>query len=89
MVEHLDEEPQPCVDYRQLSRITRHQSYPLPNMERTVERLSEAQNVYFLNLFAATGRVHASYEHGFHLSFRNVKNFALGSRPSRFVFLSI
>ena len=42
-----------CVDYRQLNNITRKDSYPLPNIDETLDSLSGAQ--YFCALDLASG----------------------------------
>ncbi|GBM73752.1 Transposon Ty3-I Gag-Pol polyprotein [Araneus ventricosus] len=44
------EEPRPCVDYRNLNRITKTKFYPLPNIEERIETVSSAKYITVLDL---------------------------------------
>ncbi|GFX48688.1 retrovirus-related Pol polyprotein from transposon 297 [Trichonephila clavipes] len=50
LVESLNKDPRPCVDYRQLNEITRAEFFPLPNMEKIVEKVSAAPYVTVMDL---------------------------------------
>ena len=42
LVEVPGKDPRPCVDYRKLNAITRLESFPIPNIEETVEQVCAA-----------------------------------------------
>ncbi|XP_077559123.1 uncharacterized protein LOC144174347 [Haemaphysalis longicornis] len=42
LVEVPGKDPRPCVDYRKLNLITRDQTYPIPNIEERIEKVSSA-----------------------------------------------
>lgn len=50
LVEVPGKDPRPCVDYRKLNAITRDQTYPIPNIEERVERVSKAKFISTLDL---------------------------------------
>lgn len=50
LVEVPGKDPRPCVDYRKLNAITRDQTYPIPNIEERVEKVSRAKFISTLDL---------------------------------------
>lgn len=50
LVEVPGKDPRPCIDYRRLNTITRDQTYPIPNIEERVERVSAARYISTLDL---------------------------------------
>lgn len=50
LVEVPGKEPRPCVDYRRLNLVTKDQTYPIPNIEERVERVSAARYISTLDL---------------------------------------
>ncbi|XP_075732859.1 uncharacterized protein LOC142775380 [Rhipicephalus microplus] len=50
LVEVPGKDPRPCVDYRKLNAITKDQTYPIPNVEELVEKVSAAKYVSTLDL---------------------------------------
>ncbi|GBM41214.1 Transposon Ty3-I Gag-Pol polyprotein [Araneus ventricosus] len=50
LVEAPGKEPRPCVDYRNLNKITKTKFYPLPNIEERIETVSSAKYITVLDL---------------------------------------
>lgn len=50
LVEAPGKEPRPCVDYRNLNKITKTKFYPLPNIEESIETVSSAKYITVLDL---------------------------------------
>ncbi|GFW79268.1 retrovirus-related Pol polyprotein from transposon 412 [Trichonephila clavipes] len=50
LVESPNKDPRPCVDYRRLNEITRAEIFPLPKMEKIVEKVSAAPYVTVMDL---------------------------------------
>ncbi|GBM50529.1 Retrovirus-related Pol polyprotein from transposon 17.6 [Araneus ventricosus] len=50
LVEGPGKEPRPCVDYRNLNKITKTKFYPLPNIEERIETISSAKYITVLDL---------------------------------------
>ncbi|KAG8187159.1 hypothetical protein JTE90_020036 [Oedothorax gibbosus] len=50
LVEAPDKDPGPCIDYRNLNKITKTKFFPLPNIEERIEIVSSAQYITVLDL---------------------------------------
>ncbi|GFY11227.1 retrovirus-related Pol polyprotein from transposon 17.6 [Trichonephila clavipes] len=50
LVEAPGKETRPCVDYRRLNKVTRTQFFPLPNIEKLIEKVSAAKYISILDL---------------------------------------
>ncbi|KAG8192107.1 hypothetical protein JTE90_027754 [Oedothorax gibbosus] len=50
LVEAPGKDPRPCIDYRNLNKITKTKFFPLPNIEERIEIVSSAQYITVLDL---------------------------------------
>ncbi|GBO18862.1 Transposon Ty3-G Gag-Pol polyprotein [Araneus ventricosus] len=50
LVEVAGKDPRPCIDYRNLNKITETQFFPLPNIEQRVETVAAAKYISVLDL---------------------------------------
>ncbi|GFX28120.1 retrovirus-related Pol polyprotein from transposon 17.6 [Trichonephila clavipes] len=50
LVEALEKEARPCIDYRRWNEVTRTQFFPLPYIEELIEKVSVAKYVSILDL---------------------------------------
>ncbi|GBN13183.1 Retrovirus-related Pol polyprotein from transposon 17.6 [Araneus ventricosus] len=50
LVETPGKEPRPCLEYRNLKKITKTKFYPLPNIEERIETVSSAKYITILDL---------------------------------------
>ncbi|GFW32215.1 retrovirus-related Pol polyprotein from transposon 17.6 [Trichonephila clavipes] len=50
LVEAQGKEARPCIDYRRLNKVTRTQFFPLPNIEKLLEKVSAAKYISILDL---------------------------------------
>ncbi|KAG8175391.1 hypothetical protein JTE90_018393 [Oedothorax gibbosus] len=50
LVEAPGKDPRPCIDYRNLNKITKTKFFPFPNIEERIEIVSSAQYITVLDL---------------------------------------
>lgn len=46
-----------CVDYRKLNKVTRRDTYPLPNISNTLDKLRDAKYLSSLNIKSTYGQI--------------------------------
>ncbi|KAG8183229.1 hypothetical protein JTE90_005677 [Oedothorax gibbosus] len=56
LVEAPGKDPRPCIDYRNLNKITKTKFFPLPNIEERIEIVSSAQYITVLICLKAIGK---------------------------------